>query len=181
LALVLNAEIGDPAANAYADVAEANEQLAYRLGAASWEGADDDVKIQSLVTAARDLDALPLYGVRASDTQALEFPRTGTDENGVVLPADDIPYLWWLANIEYAFWLSAHQTTSAVDLLNPAVRVTKRAKSGDDEVEFFAPTSDQADATSIAQFPPAVQRLIARFVYDDVPALWGSASVTRSS
>lgn len=180
MALVLNADIGDPAANAYADEAEATEELAYRAGASSWEDVDSDQKIQFLVTAARELDTLPLRGTRATDTQALEFPREGTDDNGFAMAAGEIPYFWWLANIEYAFWFSTHQTVSA-DLLNPATNNTKKAKSGDDEVEFFAPGADATDALSLSRFPAAVQRLVSRYVLEPAEAAWGSASVVRSS
>jgi hypothetical protein len=186
LALQLVATVGAANANAYATVIEASAALAYRVGGSVWEDEDDDAKIQDLVTARVDLDTLPLYGTRESDSQSLEFPREGTDANGDDLPSGEIPAAWKQANIELAFFyaqrrlaLPAAQQTS-VEVLNNAPNNRKRVKSGEDEVEFFAPSDEEA-YTLLSHFPAIVQRLVARFVFADVPALWGSATVTRTS
>ena len=179
--LELDATVGGISSNAYADVAEADEELAYRVGASAWVNEGDDEKIQDLVTAARELDTLPLRGERASPLQALEFPRTGLDANGDELPADEIPYLWWVANIELANWFAANRASGG-DLLSPIPNQTKKAKSGDDEVEFFAPNAEERDAHSLSRFPAVVQRLISSFVMIEEPATgWGSAIVVRGS
>lgn len=186
MALQVDATVGGPSANAYATVLEANAAASYRVGGELWENEGEDEKVQDLVTARVDLDTLPLYGTRATDTQALEFPREGTDANFDPLPTGEIPDAWKRANIELAFFYAqrraaaaaANQTT--VEVLNNAPNNRKRVKSGEDEVEFFAPSSYDTD-TLLAHFPAVVQRLVERYVYADTPALWGSAPVTRTS
>jgi hypothetical protein len=90
VALTLDATPGGAAANAYAEVAEADEELSYRVGAEAWATETADQKIQDLVTAASIIDSLPLMGEPSTDDQAMQFPRDGNTF---------IPTFVWKANI----------------------------------------------------------------------------------
>lgn len=172
MALTLIATPGAANANAYATVAEADTELSYRVGGEAWADETPDQKIQALVTAASMIDALPLIGEPTSDTQSMQFPRSGDDE---------IPWQVFKANIVLALDLARKRQAGTVDVVNPALSLTKRAKSGDDEVEFFAQASDMADPYSLASLPLEVQRLLTLFVLVPASLAWGSAPVTRTS
>jgi hypothetical protein len=57
----------------------------------------------------------------------------------------------------------------------------QRARSGDDEVQFFAPSTDLTDPDSMAALPLEVQRLLTLWVILPVSLGWGSATVVRNS
>ena len=61
--------------NSYIDIDGADEYCAGRLHAESWEQADDSTKEKALKQATREIDRQPLTGRKATDTQALAFPR----------------------------------------------------------------------------------------------------------
>lgn len=183
--LTLVATAGASNANAYADVATASAAAAYRIGAdaVAWLALSADQKIQSLVTATRDIDTLLFTGDRATSTQALEWPRTGTDYADTVLPATLVS-----ATIELAFsYAPAFAVGATIDPLNPdttAARL-KREKVGPLESEWFAPATGPdvygAEATGLERFPGIVQRLLAPLLWLAAVNTWGSAAVVRTS
>lgn len=181
MALVLDATVGGPASNAYATVAAADLYASYDLRSAMWAAEGADEKIQDLVTAANALDSLSLRGVRATTTQALEFPRTGTDNLGNAFATNVIPLAWRKANIELALFYAAQRAAGVTDVLNPVVSNVSSAASGDDQVDFFKPSDDLSDPESVSQLPLTVQRLVAAFVFSFIAVGWGSASVVRTS
>jgi hypothetical protein len=90
-----------------------------RVGGEAWADETPDQKIQALVTAASMIDALPLIGEPSSDTQSMQFPRDGDDE---------IPLAVWKANIVLALDVARKRQAGTVDVVNPAISTTKRAK-----------------------------------------------------
>jgi hypothetical protein len=101
------------------------------------------------------IDALPLIGEPSSDTQAMEFPRDGDAA---------VPSAVWKANIVLALDVARKRQAGTVDVVNPAISTTKRAKSGDDEVEFFQQSPELTDPYGLAALPLEVQRLLTLFV-----------------
>jgi hypothetical protein len=172
MALVLVATPAAANANAYADVAEATDELAYDPGGAAWVVETGDEQIQDLVTGARIIDSLPLLGEPSTDTQALEFPRDGDSE---------IPTAIWKANILLALDIAKKRQAGATDVVNPVVSNVQRARSGDDEVQFFAPSSDLTNPDSLASLPLEVQRLLGPYIFVASELAWGSAPVVRTS
>jgi hypothetical protein len=170
--LTLDATPGGANANAYATVGEADTELSYRVGGEAWTTETADQKIQDLVTAASMIDALILVGEPSSDTQAMAFPRDGDTE---------IPAEVWKANIVLALDVARKRQAGTIDVVNPALTTTKRAKSGDDEVEFFQQSGDLADPYSLTALPLEVQRLLTLWVLLPASLGWGSAVVTRTS
>ena len=61
--------------NSYIDVAGANEYFAGRLHAESWGETSDADKEKALRQATKEIDRQLLKGRKATDTQALAFPR----------------------------------------------------------------------------------------------------------
>jgi hypothetical protein len=61
--------------NSYIDIDEANEYFTGRLHAESWGETSDADKEKALKQATKEIDRQPLTGRKATDTQALAFPR----------------------------------------------------------------------------------------------------------
>lgn len=59
----------------YADETYATAYFGERLGADNYENADSATRLKALKQATRQIDLLPLIGVKYDDTQDREFPR----------------------------------------------------------------------------------------------------------
>lgn len=94
MAVTLVATIGAADANAYITRAAADTYLNLRLNASAWSNASVDDQAKALIEATRDLDALPWRGIRATDAQALAFPRDSLVNPDATIsdPAVDYPY-----------------------------------------------------------------------------------------
>jgi hypothetical protein len=177
--LTLVATAGDPDANAYIDVDDADELASYRVGvSARWDLLTDDQKTQALVTAASEIDTLEampgFLGDRATADQPLAFPRTDL--------SSAIPAKVAKANAELAFsYMGAFATGSTVDPLAATLGNgnIKRDKVGPIETEYFAPGS--VEATAFERLPAVLQRLLYEFVNHNLNTDWGSAVVERTS
>lgn len=76
----LNATVGDISANSYVTIEEANAYFADRSNASSWSTSTQQEQL--LITMSRLIDwQLKFKGVKTSELQAMQFPRTG-----IVLP-----------------------------------------------------------------------------------------------
>jgi hypothetical protein len=184
--LTLNATAGSASANSYSDVAAADAAALYRVGSAStsWAALTNDQKIQALVTATRQIDALEgtigFKGERATSTQALEWPRTGTAYLSTVLPPVLVS-----ATIELALsYVSAFAVGATVDVLNPSSNGNiKEDTVGPITQVFFEPTAfDTTDVSAVlAGFPSIVQQLLASLLRIPVSSGWGTAEAIRTS
>lgn len=180
--LELEATPGADDANAYVTVDDAEAYASYRVGSAAFLALTDDQKIQALVTATRDIDTLEddpgFVGERASEDQALAWPRTGTD----TAASDELPRSLVNATIELAMsYAPAFESGSTLDVLNADTGNgnIKREKTGPLETEFFAAGS--VSATAFARFPAVVQRLLSAVVLLPDTSTWGAATVSRGS
>lgn len=176
--IALDATVGGASANAYATVPAAETAASYRVGgnAAAWLALTPDQKIQTLVTATRDIDTVTFAGARASSTQALEWPRTGTGYSSTLLPAPLVAATIELA-LSYARVFAPGATET--DVLTPSTASVKREQVGSVEVEYFTPATPAVNA--LAHFPAIVQRLLWPLVRQATAAGWGSSRVVRSS
>ena len=80
MAVTIVATAGGASSNSYMTLAQADAYVdAMVLGtdAAKWGSATDDQKNRALATATQRLDRERFLGAKATDTQALEWPRTG--------------------------------------------------------------------------------------------------------
>lgn len=96
---------GAPDANSYVTLEEADEYVAGLAGpsARAWERLDEDAKKRALLTATRRLDQEDYAGRKASNAQALKWPRVGVrDEDGRTYPSDVVPEVVKNAQVELA-------------------------------------------------------------------------------
>jgi hypothetical protein len=80
MAIVLDATIGGASANSYLTLAEAQaiiDGFVQDADVTAWASATTDQKNRALFSATQRLDRERFLGARATDTQALQWPRTG--------------------------------------------------------------------------------------------------------
>ena len=80
MAITITATAGDASANSYLTLDAANaiiEGLVLDDDVAAWDGSTTDNKNRALYTATVRIDRERFLGARATDTQALQWPRTG--------------------------------------------------------------------------------------------------------
>ena len=120
-------------ANSYATLVEADAYHANRLHNSAWTGASDATKESALIWATNLLDAnMGWHGYATTDTQALDWPRTGVvDKNGYTIDSDVIPQDLKNAQSELAFLLIVNDRTIGDD---PTVPGATKVKAGPLEV-----------------------------------------------
>ena len=80
MAIAINATVGSASANSYLTLAAAQEIIdgfVQDADVTAWASATTDLKNRALFTATQRLDRERFLGARATDTQALQWPRTG--------------------------------------------------------------------------------------------------------
>jgi hypothetical protein len=80
MAIVLDATVGGAAANTYVTLAEATaiiDGFVQDADVQHWGSGNTDSRNRALFTATQRLDRERYLGARATDTQALQWPRTG--------------------------------------------------------------------------------------------------------
>lgn len=92
MALTLDATVGGPQANAYADRTAADAYFDGRPDSAVWAAASTGTKEQALVAATSRLEQERFKGMRVNTGQRLQWPRAGTyDPDGYFYPTTAIP------------------------------------------------------------------------------------------
>lgn len=110
MTVTLVATAGSGSANSYLSVAAADTIAATMLGTLAWASATTDNKSRALITATRGLDLLVYVGTRASDVQALAWPRSDVQKDGVLLDSTTIPEALQYATFDLAEALLAKPT-----------------------------------------------------------------------
>jgi len=80
MAISIDATVGGASANSYLTLAAANsliEGLVQNDDVVAWASATDDQKNRALYSATQRIDRERFLGARATDTQSLQWPRTG--------------------------------------------------------------------------------------------------------
>ncbi len=80
MAIAINATIGGSSANSYLTLADAQlivDGFVQDADITAWATATTDQKNRALFTATQRLDRERFIGARSTDTQALQWPRTG--------------------------------------------------------------------------------------------------------
>jgi hypothetical protein len=117
MALTLIKTVGAPDANVYGDDVDAQAYLeSVPWGAGYASVASEQTRFSLLIHATRMIDALwPWAGQRASDTQALAFPRANLPRpdspTGAYYAANEIPPLVRAAQYEQALYLAQQLDT----------------------------------------------------------------------
>jgi hypothetical protein len=159
MAITFNTTVGDPAANSYATVDEADDYLTLaRLHVdANWTGLTEKQKQAALMWAAREIDLLEFVGSLVDKTQALQWPRTGAyAHDGRLVGEDEIPAAVKNAQAELAYFLAQADPAGI-----PAGEEFERVKVGPIEIDF----KDQpGEGEILEQAPPDVRAMLKRYL-----------------
>jgi hypothetical protein len=124
MTVTLVATVGADDANSYITVSTADDLAELAFDAAVWADADADDQRRALIQATAQLDVLPWVGERATETQALAWPRTDAVINGRPIPDDEIPREVEQATFDVAVALlqeAASPTAPATGSLIPGI------------------------------------------------------------
>lgn len=124
------ADVGAANANSYVTVAEADTYFGDSFGKDLWAPADTATKESLVITASRTLDLyIAWVGEQATDTQSMEWPRSGTSYE-----EDEIPSRVKYAVYELAYYMLENngisfggQTVDSVKVGPIAVDFTARS------------------------------------------------------
>ena len=150
----ITATVGSATANSYLTIAAADTIAETMLGTLAWSSATTDQKTRALITATRGLDTLTWIGSRASTTQALDWPRSDVECDGVEYANNIIPEQVQYSTFDLANALLTtptllqSSTGSAAEIV-PGVpnRDLARLKLDVMELEFRTDVSSAAQAT----------------------------------
>jgi len=74
--VTINSKLGDPEANSYITLQQANYYIRNKYGYSStWDNLDFEGRKRLLINAARDIDRFRFYGNEYYDSQVMKFPR----------------------------------------------------------------------------------------------------------
>lgn len=76
MTVTVTATVGSDEANSYLSISAANDIANTMVSTLAWADATNDQKARALISATRSLDQLQWVGKRASDDQALAWPRS---------------------------------------------------------------------------------------------------------
>lgn len=157
--------------DAYATVATADDYMVAAYHGATWRAALADDKARSLVTATRLLDRQVWQGRKASDAQALDWPRSG------IAGVDDsaVPQAVVDATCELALSIldgSSVQTNATTE------EQAKRLKAGSVEIENFRLSSSTDGAP---RFPQIVHELVGQWLASSAPLTATSAGTDATA
>lgn len=152
MAITIVATAGSAAANSFVTLAEAETYMEGRGNKALWTAASDANKDIALAEATTDLDLREWSGYRATDTQALAWPRQWAidpdNPNHDYFDTDTVPTRVKHATCELAFQYIKAGTTDVAAL--DAKTGVKRKKVDVLETEYFSPSSTP---TGLARYP----------------------------
>ena len=162
MAPTLNCTVGDPAANSYVCLDEAEEIAANIPGGAEWIALSEEEKVFSLIAATSLLETLQYRGEICSASQRLKWPRQGEDCEGRPFDCSTIPYKIKEATVMLAMQMAKDPGGiiggGGVDN-SPAGTFTKRQKLGDLEIEYAAfPSNSTASNCDDCNEPLAYQK-----------------------
>ena len=96
MAISIDATAGGASANSYLTLSDAQDIIDGLIeddDVVAWASATTDQKNRALYTAAQRIDRERFLGAKATDTQSLEWPRTGVRRPGTYINTYSVG--WW--------------------------------------------------------------------------------------
>ena len=112
MAATIDSTIKGASANSYASLSDSNDYFDTSPDSSTWTNKSDDEKKRALISATRWIETLVFYGDRCDEGQALKFPRTNYQVDGVELTCTLIPN-----NIKYAQYELARALANDTDAI----------------------------------------------------------------
>ena len=162
MAATINATLKSETANSYVTLTEANSYFETAPESSTWTNKTDDQKKRALISATRWIDTLVFYGDRCDESQALKFPRTNYQVDGVELACTTIPN-----GIKYA------QYELARALANDTYAITgttgkdgnfEEVKLGDIQVKYNTASQGTGSINNILDVYPWLQSYLGAYM-----------------
>jgi len=160
--------IGGTAYFVYQDTAEIDAYAAAAIGdnADAWRAAELEDKQRGAVSATRLIDRQTWQGLKATDSQDGQFPRSGLKfADGTAVPSDLVPQQLNDADCELAMALVAG---APVQDQADTANMNRRLKAGSVEIEYFRAI------TGSPRFPQIVTELVGLWLGGSAPVFAGS-------
>jgi len=146
MAISLDATVGGANANSYLTLADAQaivDGMVQDADVTAWGTATTDAKNRALYTAAQRLDRERFLGARATDTQSMQWPRTGVRKPDTYINTYAVGFPFRITTDYYTdteipdqvkrsgrrWCLPSTSTTTPTDWGLPDLRTTKTSKS----------------------------------------------------
>lgn len=151
---MLDATVGGVNANSYVTVLEADDYFKTRLHSEVWGDSLD--KEAALITATNVLDWYYNYkGTKATRDQALQWPRQGVYDQGVLVPFDSIPKEVKQATFELVLAMAESDITVDSELAG-----LRKLQAG----PLLIQTADNRYPAQATMIPQRVYMLLRKFI-----------------
>ena len=162
MAATIDATIKGANANSYVTLAEANTYFETVPSSTQWDNKTDDKKNRALIAATRWIDTLVYYGDRCDDDQALKFPRTNYQVDGVELACTLIPQ-----NIKYAQFELANALANDTDAITGSTGTDgnfEEVKLRDIQVKYNTASQGTGSINNILDVYPWLQSYLGAYM-----------------
>ena len=162
MAATIIATIKSETANSYVTLSEANDYFDTSPDSSTWTNKTDDQKKRSLISATRWIDTLVFYGDRCDESQALKFPRTNYQVDGVELSCSTIPN-----NIKYAQYELARALANDTDAITGTTGKDgnfSEVKLGDIQVKYNTDSQGTGSINNILDVYPWLQSYLGAYM-----------------
>jgi len=162
VAATINATIKSETANSYVTLSESNDYFDTSPDSSTWTNKTDDQKKRALISATRWIETLVFYGDRCDEGQALKFPRTNYQVDGVELTCTLIPN-----NIKYAQYELARalaNDTGAITGTTGTEGNISELKMGDIQLKYNTDSQGVGSINNILDVYPWLQSYLGAYM-----------------
>ena len=162
MAATIDSTIKGASANSYASLSDSNDYFDTSPDSSTWTNKSDDEKKRALISATRWIETLVFYGDRCDESQALKFPRTNYQVDGVELTCTLIPN-----NIKYAQYELARALANDTDAITGTTGKDgnfSEVKLGDIEVKYNTASQGTGSVNNILDVYPWLQSYLGAYM-----------------
>ena len=162
MAATIDATIKGENANSYVTLTAANDYFDTSPDSSTWTNNTDDQKKWALISATRWIDTLVFFGDRCDESQALKFPRTNYQVDGVELACSKIPN-----NIKYAQYELARALANDTEAITGTTVKDgnfSEVKLGDLQVKYNTDSQGTGSINNILDVYPWLQSYLGAYM-----------------
>ena len=162
MAATIDSTIKGASANSYASLSDSNDYFDTSPDSSTWSNKTDDEKKRALISATRWIETLVFYGDRCDEGQALKFPRTNYQVDGVELTCTLIPN-----NIKYAQYELARALANDTDAITGTTGKDgnfSEVKLGDIQVKYNTDSQGTGSINNILDVYPWLQSYLGAYM-----------------
>ena len=162
MAATIDSTIKGANANSYASLSDSNDYFDTSPDSSTLSNKSDDEKKRALISATRWIETLVYYGDRCDEGQALKFPRTNYQVDGVELTCSLIPN-----NIKYAQYELARALANDTDAITGTTGKDgnfSEVKLGDIQVKYNTDSQGTGSVNNVLDVYPWLQSYLGAYM-----------------